>query len=225
MTGRRLLLAFGAAAFVAVPASAGAQVMTFEGLQNQEQILEFYNGGTGSMGSSGDNIGVSFTQGALALIDSDDGGSGNFENNPSGSTVAFFLSAPQLTMNVLSGFTTGFSFYYSSSQAAAVNVWSGLNGTGVLLASLNLSAQHDQDCPPYGPGRTGDFCNWTAIGVAFEGTALSVDFGGTANQVAFDDITLRSEIPGVVPEPVTMILLGTGLLGVGALRRRRNNRA
>nr|MBA2670082.1 PEP-CTERM sorting domain-containing protein [Gemmatimonadota bacterium] len=168
------------------------------------------------------NLGVSFTSGALAVIDADDGGTGNIENNPSGSTVAFFLSGSELTMNVLSGFTTGFSFFYSSSTAAAVNVWSGLNGTGILLASLNLNAQFDQNCPPYDPGRTGAFCNWTAIGVLFAGTAQSVDFAGVANQTAFDNITLASNVPGsVVPEPISIVLLGSGLAGVAAARRRR----
>jgi hypothetical protein len=217
----RLLLAF-AVGMMALPMGANAQVMTFEGLQDQEQILNYYAGGTGSMGSSGPNIGVSFTTGALALIDADDGGTGNFENNPSGRTIAFFLSGNELTMNVLSGFTTGFSFFYSSSTAAAVNVWSGLNGTGILLASLNLSAQHTQNCPPFQPGRSGTFCNWTAIGVLFDGTAMSVDFAGTANQTGFDNITLASNVPGnVVPEPISIVLLGSGLAGVAAARRRR----
>jgi hypothetical protein len=224
MDCRKLMLAFGAAAFLAAPAAANAQVMTFEGLQDLEEILEFYNGGTGSLGSSGTNLGVSFSPGALAIIDADDGGSGNFENNPSGRTVAFFLEGGALTMNVMSGFTTGFSFFYSANGAGLVNVWSGLDGTGILLASLNLESQWNEDCPPYEPGRGGAYCNWTAIGVNFAGTAMSVDFGGTADRIGFDDITLRSAIPGVIPEPMTMILLGTGLVAVAAVRRRRGSK-
>ena len=37
------------------------------------------------------------------------------------------------------GFTTGFSFNYSAyADAGAVTVWSGLDGTGTLLATLTL---------------------------------------------------------------------------------------
>ena len=50
-----ILVGFGASAASAVPF-----VLTFEGLQDFEDVLEFYNGGTGSSGSTGPNFGVSF---------------------------------------------------------------------------------------------------------------------------------------------------------------------
>ena len=37
------------------------------------------------------------------------------------------------------------------------------------------------------------------------------------------DIDQRPTAPAPVPEPITLILFGTGLLGVGVLRRRRAN--
>lgn len=201
------------------PASADL-VLTFEGLQNEEAILEFYNGGAGSLGSSGPNYGISFGPSALALIDSDAGGNGNFANEPSPDTIAFWLTGTSLVMNAAAGFDTGFSFYYSSSTSATVSVYDGLGATGNLLAQINLIAQGNSNNCAGDP--TGYFCNWDPIGVAFAGLAKSVDFSGTANQTGYDNITLGSDIPGngQIPEPSTFLLLGAGLAGVGLLRIR-----
>src|SRR5215208_4681796 len=78
------------------PSSAATIVLDFEGLQDFEQILDFYNGGTGSFGSSGTDYGISFGTSALSIIDEDAGGSGNIANEPSPDTVAFFLSGGDL---------------------------------------------------------------------------------------------------------------------------------
>jgi hypothetical protein len=214
-TLRRVALAVPLAFALAAGSASAATVLSFEGLQDQEQILDFYNGGTGSMGSSGANYGISFGSSALALIDSDAGGSGNFANEPSADTIAFFLSGGNLVMNVAAGFTTGFSFYYTSAAAASVSVYDGLNASGNLLGTINLVAQHDDNNCTGDP--SGTFCNWTPVGVAFGGTAMSVSFAGAANQAGFDEITLGRQTPGDVPEPGTLALLGIGL---GLLRAR-----
>ena len=52
----------------------------------------------------------------------------------------FFLDANNAILNVTNGFTGGFSFFYSSSTAATINVYDALNGTGNIVASLNLAA-------------------------------------------------------------------------------------
>ena len=218
------VMAMALALLSVVALSAQAQtVLTFEGLQDQEQVLNFYNGGLGGNGSGpGTNYGITFGADSLALISGANGGTGNFSGSPSMPTVLFFLSGPGDVMDVSGGFTTGFSFFYSAvNSPGSVDVYSGLDGTGTLLASLSLPTT------PSEPGTTGcpygTFCPWFPIGVTFSGTAESVVFSGSANQIAFDDVTLGSPTPGVTPEPGTMLLFSAGLLALGrALRRRKD---
>jgi len=194
-------------------------VLTFEGLQNNEPVANYYNNGLGGFGSGpGPNYGVTFTGGALALIDADAGGSGNFGGEPSPSTILFFLEESAI-MNYAAGFDTGFSFFYTAIYySGLVTVWDGPNATGNILAQLQLPLTPNNGAPD----PTGTFSPLVPIGVAFNGIAKSIDFGGTGNQIGFDNITFGSEIPQGVPDGgASSLLLGIGLLGMVALRRVR----
>lgn len=206
------VLLVAAAVAMAAPASAAVITLDFEGVGDLNAVGNFYDGGAGT------NYGINFSPDTLAVVDLDAGGSGNFANEPTPNTIMFFLNSNNAILNVAAGFDTGFSFFYTSSTAATVNVYSGLNGTGALLASINLAAQFTDNCVG---DPNGGFCNFTAIGVAFAGTAMSIDFGGTANQTGFDNITFGSATPGGVPEPVTLSLLGLGLAGVARRKLRK----
>ena len=185
-------------------------VLDFEGIGDTQPVGDFY---------APEFV---FSADTLAIIDSDAGGSGNIANEPSASTVMFFVNASNAVLNVLNGFDTGFSFFYSSSTAATVNIWSGLDATGTLLGSIDLAPQNTTNCSG---DPNGTFCNFTNIGTTFDGTAFSIDFGGTANQTAYDNITFGSATAGgAVPEPATwaLFILGFALIG-GALRSKRRN--
>jgi len=99
-----------------------------------------------------------------------------------------------------------------------VDVYSGLNGTGTLLASFTVNTSLTPLCSS-GPG----YCVWQPDGVSFSGTAESVVFGGAANFIGWDNVTLGSASP-VVPEPSSLILLSTGLVGLATKLRRRRQR-
>jgi len=200
--------------FGAVAAQA-TNVLTFSGFQAPyESILGYYNGGVGGLGTGpGPNYGVVFGSEALALPN---GPGSNVSDEPGGSTGSMiFLSGADI-MDVAGGFTTGFSFFYAApSYPGSVSVYSGLDGTGSLLGTLNLSPN-------------GSYCGshiyscWTAVGVSFSGTAQSAIFAGTANYIAFSNVTLGSSNPGT-PEPGTLVMFGSGVLGLAGVIRRKLN--
>jgi hypothetical protein len=115
--------------------------LDFEGLQDNEPILQYYDGGYGGLGSGpGPDYGVTFGSDALALIDADAGGSGNFGGEPSPSTAMYFLTGSAI-LNVPAGFNTGFSFSYTAiNEPGTVVVYAGPNATGNVLSTINLNA-------------------------------------------------------------------------------------
>jgi hypothetical protein len=194
----------------------GTIVLNFEGLGDMDNISQFYNGGTSSLGFSGTNFGIYFSSNTLSLIDFDNGGTGNFANEPSPNTAMFFLTGSSPIMNVPTGFTTGFSFFYTSFSAGTVFVYDGLDGTGTLLATQPFAANYNLNC---NGDPLGDFCHWDAVGVSFPGTAKSVSFAGIQNQCGFDNVTFGSTTPGGNGIPTLsqwgLIILGLALLGLG----------
>jgi hypothetical protein len=224
---RQWVMALGFLLAVPAYAAAAPVVLTFEGIGDVANILNFYNGGADSQGHTGPNVGVSFASGALGLIDADAGGTGNIAREPSGQTVLVFLDVSSAVMTVAAGFDTGFSFFYSANPTfgnGTVTVFAGLNGTGNVLATsvLNAAATPQNGCGGGDP--TGSYSCWATVGVSFAGTARSIAFGGAANFIVFDDVTFGSATPGGggnVPEPASTMLFGMAALGAAIVRHRR----
>ena len=219
-----------AAVIVLTAGSAMAAVidLTFENIApypngNNVFIENYYNGGTSSIGTSGTNYGVSFPSNALLIClntigttcsNTSRGGLGD-PNSQLG--ALFFLTGSSTFLDYAAGFQNGFAFNYTAiSVGGSVTVWSGLDGTGTLLATLNLPTTVSGPCPGYNAG----FCPFFPAGISFAGTAMSLDFNGVADQIVFDDVTFGSSHVGT-PEPSSLLLLGSGVLGLAGMVRRK----
>ena len=198
-------------------------VLTFSGLRDGEQVLNFYSGGTGSLGSSFFNYGVAFAPGALALVDSDVGGNGNFANAPSPFTVLFSTTG-MLNFNVPAGFVEALTFHYvtyANGAPGSVRILSGLDGGGAQLGSATLNPVN-QICP--GDPQGGFYGCWQSVTIPFAGTARSVAFTLPVLAFGIDNIGLTLpliENPNAtsIPEPASMALCGGALAGAWLLRK------
>ena len=161
-------------------------VLTFEGLQDQEEVLNYYNGGLGGdLSGPGPKYGITFGSDAHAVISGLDRGSGQFSGNPSGITTVSFQTGPGVVMNVPGGFTAGFSFYYASGNLTGTVTVYDVNNNQLQQVALQATGS--------GCDTTGEpFDCWQQAGVSFSGVATSVDFSGATNGIGFDNITLGS---------------------------------
>ena len=219
---KSILIAAVVTATITLPVlSQAAVTLDFEGASGFASINNFYSGGTDSTGIAGsNNFGVSFADSLQALQNDGLGGGVNgayFSNAPTPGTVMFAPSALDVLttpafMNIAAG-TFSLSFFYSSDAAAVVNVYSGLNGSG-LLGSIKLAANASLGCTDTA------FCNFQSVSWAPTATAIkSVDFSANAGAVAFDNITVSP-----VPEPTSMALMLAGMAGLAVVARRRKTK-
>jgi hypothetical protein len=204
------------------------ELMTFYGLGDQQPAGNFYNGG-GIPGTP--NYGVTFSSNFLGLVSvlAANPGSGNYLNVIPGANVnipaALFVigntgSQAVAVMNVSGGFTTGLNFFYTASfavgQTETVRIWSGANGTGIVLATISLSS-NNATC---GSSLVA-YCNWSLASSSFtSGTAHSVTFTGPANELGIAQVTIGSS-GTAIPEPASFYLIGAGLIGISAPKIRR----
>ena len=204
--------------FLIAQQTQAAILLTFEGLQNEEPITNYYTGGLGGLGSGpGEDIGVYFSANAHSLIDTDHGGTGFFEGAPTPKTIMYFSTLDTATMTVAAGFDSGLSFYYTSPFfAGSITIYDGLDGTGNVLAVLDLPNTDSHSVDPadvYSP--------FVPIEISFGGTARSVDFSGVNGQIGFDNIILGAGVLQNLPEPSILFMSVPITLAALLTRRRR----
>jgi hypothetical protein len=229
--GAALLAAQASASNVTVYGN--QEILTFGGQVNATSINTFFDGGTdqyGTAGGAANNVGVTFSapaefQNAGYNGNGFNGGTGKFENDPSGATgVLYFAAVPTTSAAVLDDATgfTGISFNYSllnnsASYGSTVSLYSGLDGTGNLLGTLTLSAagttvactsSHDE------------FCTWSSTGISsLGGVAESAVFNGDARTYTSFDAVALTATP--VPLPAALWFMLGGLGGLARFARRR----
>lgn len=196
----KLIPLMAAGFLAAAPAFAADVMIDFDGPASFDSIGDYYNGDVL-------DLGVSFGLDALAIQNDDLGP--YFSNAPSPLGVMAPVGA-EAAMNFAAGFTAA-SFWYSSTDLAVVGVYSGLNGTGDLLAAFALVPNADYQCSD------SPYCNWGYVATAFNGVAKSITFGDAAGVAGIDNLTISA-----VPEPSETLLLTLGLAGlIGWVRRNK----
>ncbi len=200
-------------------------IATFGGLKNLEFIGQYYNGGTGSLGSGpGKDLHLEFTSNAQAIVSASKGGSGNFIGNPGAYPVMFFQTGKDIVVNATAGIQVGMWFTYSALQPGTFTVYDGPNGTGNILASIALSP-NNSGCNTY------KMCVWSPVGVPLSTTAGSLRSSGAANFLAIGAIHLGVKLPTSTaltssPNPslqgeavmFTATVSATGAVPVGTVR-------
>ena len=184
---RRLIFASFLLLLVAVVA-ARADVLDFNNLQIGEQVLGYYDGGTGSLGTGpGPNFGITFTSDFVTV-----------EQGVFGPPLrAEELMSTSGIMDVALGFSGPFSFYYTNSGAdGSVKLYAGIDGSGALVDTIPLMTE----------------ATFTPAGAVEALPFESAVFAGNADTLVFDDITLGGGL--VIPEPSSAWLLFTVVLAV-----------
>lgn len=218
---KRILLGISTLLFTLLAGSANASILIdFEGVGSGAEVLDFYNGGTDSMGNSGINYGVHFSGGIVRHNQFGAYLSGDiFYRN----SITMTFSPTPPAAGEIDHFNIGFLATRFDDAADGGNSW--IYGDGlfdaVFIAGINnpycLRSYTRQECIDM--HYLTDYN--TLTGYTFNGV-------GTANRIVFntsglDNIEFGSNgrpANRTVPEPASLALIALGLLGLMCSRKR-----
>ncbi len=229
-------IAIAAALLAGGSAARAATVLGFEKVNltypqsTYASILNFYNGGTSSDGTSGTNFGISFSSDAVAVCMNALGGScSNASRNGTSPTssqggLGMKTGAATMYLDFTAPYTGFIAFRYQvTGFPVSIQAFDGPGGSGTALTSALILTPTAGPCPAY----NALMCNLGPGGLGSVTNAKSLVFVGLPGHFVFDDLTFGAgndplDPPAGAPEPAAwaMMLLGFGGMGA-ALRRRR----
>lgn len=164
--------------------------------------------------------------GALTRVDDGTGGgnasisavTGLYGVNAAPSISAFSVGAVSL------GQGTGAANTPFSQSSSTVTI-SGLTGSNTINLSFSWSATANSTCSGTGCSATGNDEMAVRLGLPGTGSGVTAtDYPGVGGRVQSGDghfVTANAVVTSVVPEPVTLALLGLGVVGLAVSGRRR----
>jgi len=161
--------------------TAACNLIDFEGIANNAPI-----------GVIPGPVTVTFGASWLGLIDFDNGGDGNFANEPSPYTIAYFLDDAAIQIGLSPSVQYLEFFYTASGISLPVTVTAYDSGNNVVDSEVGNVLGTDPNCLG---DPTGTFCAWGVITLtaATDNIAYITITGSVANQFGIDNLQFCTE--------------------------------
>jgi hypothetical protein len=168
-------------------------------------------------------VNVTFGTSWLALVDFDDGGNGNFANEPSSFTTAYFLDQDDISITLDQPVQFLEFFYTAAAQSLPVTVTAFDSGGGIIDTAIGNTIGTDYDGADCVGDPTGNFCTWDVI--SFTSTTNDISSiqitGSVSNFFGIDNLQFcvqaQDLVPCCLPDANCAELTAEGCLAAGGV--------